>query len=88
VYVHTVWKLTIPPRVHIFLWLLSKNRLLTRDNLAKRRHVDDKTCLFYAEPESINHWFFECCVTKVLWSFLHDCLELNGNLSYEFMASL
>ena len=49
---------------------------------------EDKTCLFCAEPESINHLFFECCVTKVLWSFLHDCLELNGNWSYEFMASL
>jgi hypothetical protein len=25
VYVHAVWKLRIPPRVHFFLWLLSKN---------------------------------------------------------------
>lgn len=40
-YVHAVWKLHIPPRVQIFLWLLSKNKLLTRDNLAKRREVLD-----------------------------------------------
>ena len=33
VYVRAVWKLTAPPRVQIFLWLLSKNKLLTRDNL-------------------------------------------------------
>ena len=26
----SVWKLNIPPRVQFFLWLLSKNRLLTR----------------------------------------------------------
>jgi hypothetical protein len=25
VYVPAVWKLRIPPRVHFFLWLLSKN---------------------------------------------------------------
>jgi hypothetical protein len=38
VYVHVVWKLRIPPRVQIFLWLLSKNKLLTRDNLSKRKN--------------------------------------------------
>jgi hypothetical protein len=34
-----VWKLLIPPRAHFFLWLLSNNRLLTRDNLSKRRNL-------------------------------------------------
>ena len=43
VFVHAVWKLKIPPRVQIFLWLLSKNKLLTRDNLAKRKEVFDNT---------------------------------------------
>jgi hypothetical protein len=36
VFIPSVWKLTVPPRVHFFLWLLSKNKLLTRDNLEKR----------------------------------------------------
>jgi len=36
-FVSSVWNITIPPRVQFFLWLLSKNILLTRDNLAKRR---------------------------------------------------
>jgi hypothetical protein len=34
-YIPTVWKLLIPPRIHFFLWLLSNNRLLARDNLEK-----------------------------------------------------
>jgi hypothetical protein len=42
----TVWKLWIPPMIHIFLWLVLNNKILTRDNLGKRRHVDDKTCVF------------------------------------------
>jgi hypothetical protein len=29
VYLPAVWKLMIPPRVHFFLWLLSKNKILT-----------------------------------------------------------
>ena len=32
VHVPAVWHLKIPPRIHFFLWLLSKNKLLTRDN--------------------------------------------------------
>ena len=32
VFVSTIWDIKIPPRVHYFLWLLSKNKLLTRDN--------------------------------------------------------
>jgi len=58
-FVHAIWKLVIPPRVHFFLWLLSCNRLLTRDNLKKRRDVSDPTCLFCSEQESISHLFFE-----------------------------
>lgn len=43
VFVHSVWNLQILPRVQIFLWLLSNNRLLTEDNLDKRRDVSDPT---------------------------------------------
>jgi hypothetical protein len=28
-----VWKLKIPPRVQVFLWLFSQNKVMTRDNL-------------------------------------------------------
>ena len=58
VFVSSIWKLHIPPRVQFFLWLLSKNKLLTRDNLAKRKSISDATCLLCAENESITHLFF------------------------------
>jgi hypothetical protein len=29
VYLHDVWKIIVPPRIHFFLWLLSKNKLLS-----------------------------------------------------------
>lgn len=32
VHVPAVWSLKEPPRVHFFLWLLPKNKILTRDN--------------------------------------------------------
>jgi hypothetical protein len=45
IFTPVVWRLSVPPRLHIFLWLLANNKTLTMDNLAKRRHVDDKTCV-------------------------------------------
>ena len=65
-YTHVMWKFKVPHRVHVFLWLLSNNRLLNRDNLTIRRKLDDMTCLFCAENETINNLFFNCCVAKDL----------------------
>jgi hypothetical protein len=57
-YISAMWKLKVPPRLQIFLWLLAKNKILTRGNLSKRREVSDKTCLFCNEMESVTHLFF------------------------------
>jgi hypothetical protein len=53
-----MWKIHVLPRIHIFLWLLANNKVLTRGNLAKKRQVEDKICLFYTETESLTHLFF------------------------------
>jgi hypothetical protein len=37
VYTTVMWKIVVPPRVYIFLWLLANNKTLTRDTLAKRK---------------------------------------------------
>jgi hypothetical protein len=65
-----MWKINVPSRIHIFLWLLANNKTLTRDNLAKRKHVDDTSCLFCNEKESVSHLFFECYVAKLFWSWI------------------
>jgi hypothetical protein len=46
VYILAVWKIWVPPRVHFFMWLTSQDRSLTRNNLGKRRHLDDSSCVF------------------------------------------
>jgi hypothetical protein len=79
VYVLAVWKLKIPPRVQILLWLITKNKALTRNNLAKRREVTDKTCLFCNEAEFVKHLFFECCVAKEIWARITDILDLRSD---------
>ena len=80
VLVPSIWKIKIPPRVQYFLWLLSKNKLLTRDNLSKRRKVKDPTCLFCAEKETISHLFFYCVVAQYLWKLLSKIFDVQlGN---------
>jgi hypothetical protein len=49
---------------------------LTRDNLAKRRSVDDKTCLFCKEYEFIHYLFFDCCVAQLMWRHVADITGL------------
>jgi hypothetical protein len=70
-----MWKINVPSRIHIFLWLLANNKTLTMDNLAKRRHVDDTSCLFCNEKESMSHLFFKYCVAKLFWSWI---VEITG----------
>jgi hypothetical protein len=76
VYTLVMWKIKVPPRIHIFLWLLSNNKVLTRDNLAKRKQLDDNTCLFCKEAESTNHIFSECCVARLMWDLVAEITGL------------
>jgi hypothetical protein len=83
VFVPSIWDIKIPPRVQYFLWLLSKNKVLTRDNLSKRRKVEDPTCLFCEEKESVYHLFFECAVAKQLWTVLSNIFGIQLISSFE-----
>ena len=81
-----VWKLKIPPRIHVFLWLLANNKLLTRDNLAKRRTVDDLSCLFCSEQETCHHLFFGCFVANLVWPVISDICGVQVGSDFESVA--
>jgi hypothetical protein len=53
VFILVMWKIPVTSRLHVFLWLLANNKVLTRDNLTKRRPVSDKTCLFCTGNEFV-----------------------------------
>jgi hypothetical protein len=74
----------VSPRLHFFLWLLSKNKLLTRNNLEKRRHLDDRSYLFCAEDESVDHLFFECVVAKRAWAIV--CSVIGFELGSDYLS--
>jgi hypothetical protein len=76
VFASSIWDIKIPPTIQYFMWLLSKNKLLTRDNLSKRSKVEDPTCLLCNERESIQHLFFSCAVAKQLWHVLSKIFDI------------
>lgn len=46
IYLPIAWKLSIPTRIHVFLWLISHNKIMTRDNLKKRKLRKHEDCVF------------------------------------------
>jgi hypothetical protein len=77
VYTLVIWNISVPSRVHIFLWLLANNKTLTRDNLEKGKKLDDNRCLFCNELETVTHLFFECCVARLVWN---EIAEISGKV--------
>jgi hypothetical protein len=67
VYIPAVWSVRVPQKIHMFLWLLSHNKLATVDNLNKKGLAKPESCMFCAENENISHIFFGCVVARVIW---------------------
>ncbi len=76
-HIKKIWKFKIPLKIKIFLWLVLKNRILTKDNLFKRGwRKCDKLCQFCDKEESIQHLFFECSVAKLIWNVMLCALNI------------
>jgi hypothetical protein len=75
IYRHVVWELKIPPRVQVFLWLFTHNKIMTRDNLRHRGIPKSMECSFYKEFESMHHVFFDCIVAKCIWLLVEKCFS-------------
>jgi hypothetical protein len=55
--------------------------------MANRREVNDDTCLFCSENESIAHlFFFCCCVAKQFWSVISEIIGVSVRLDFESMT--
>ncbi|KAJ1689310.1 hypothetical protein LUZ63_013465 [Rhynchospora breviuscula] len=67
-----VWKLRVPPSVHIFLVLLAHGRILTQDQLLKRNIPFHPKCVMcdLQITESRVHLFCECTFAMNVWARL------------------
>jgi hypothetical protein len=70
VYIPAIWNIVVPPKIHLFLWFLSHNKLATIDNLNKKGMDKPVYCCMCSENESISHLFFEYVVARAIWKFV------------------
>lgn len=71
-----LWKLKIPNKIKIFGWRAWHNALPTRENLFKRRVVDDASCeLCQQATETVVHVLWECGVAQDIWAGCRGILQ-------------
>ena len=63
----SIWRFKAPPRVVAFGWIALRRRILTLDNLRKRRKIVVNACpMCLEDEENVNHHLLRCrCVVKI-----------------------
>jgi hypothetical protein len=56
--------------------------------MEKRRHLDDRSCLFCVKDESVDHLFFECVVAKHAWAIVSSVIGFVIGSDYLSTAKL
>ena len=74
-----LWKIKLL-QIKVFLWLILKSSILTKDNLIRRGWKGDKCCQFSGADETIDHLFIKCPVHQ------QYCDELGRVASRSFGA--
>lgn len=64
---HRIWKLKVPMRICMFLWLVKHGREMTNVEKPKRGLTSNAMCTFCAgKDEDNNHLFWNCGETRPL----------------------
>lgn len=64
------WQIPVPHKIKVFMWLMTKNKILTKSNLRKRGWKGSVQCQFCHELESTNHLFLLCPFTQQIWFWM------------------
>ncbi|XP_058733587.1 uncharacterized protein LOC131605220 [Vicia villosa] len=79
--INTVWITEVPSKVKIFGWRLLLNRLPVKEQLAKRNIIqreEDKVCVLCSEHvENLEHLFFNCHLSKIIWEKIGMWMEVH-----------
>jgi hypothetical protein len=90
--VDDVWHRFIPSKVSLFVWRLLRDRLPTKDNLARLRSIPatDTACsTSCGNLETSKHLFLDCATFSSLWPlvlhWLGISVVLGGELRHHFL---
>ncbi|KAJ8641777.1 hypothetical protein MRB53_018471 [Persea americana] len=71
-----IWKLKIPSKVRHFLWRACNEALPTRQNLQRRKILEDPRCrICEGEAETTTHILWDCLMASSVWSL--SCAKLH-----------
>jgi hypothetical protein len=84
-----VWKCAAPSKICAFSWQLLLDRIQTKDNLWRRRMIQDQNCMLCAgNTETSVHLFLHCAESTKVWygimKWLGLILIIPSNLSISF----
>jgi hypothetical protein len=81
-----LWKIKIPLKIKVFIWLLYRESILTKDNLVKRNWHGDVKCCFCDSHETIQHLFFDCALAKFICRVIYitSSLSIPNNIKHVF----
>ncbi|KAF5452893.1 hypothetical protein F2P56_021410 [Juglans regia] len=72
-----LWRHKAPPKASFFVWTASLGKILTTDNLRKRRIIiADWCCMCKSGGESVNHLLLHCEIARTLWDEVFKKMEL------------
>ncbi len=67
----SIGKVKVPTRVAFFTWIAALGKILTIDNLRKRKVlILDWCCMCKSGGESVNHLLLHCPITRDLWDMV------------------
>lgn len=72
-----VWDSKTPMKVNFFLWLAMRGRILTQENLKRRRFQLASKCLFCGEnEETVMHLLIDCKEVEKLWYYFYGVIGI------------
>jgi hypothetical protein len=67
----SVWRTQAPPRAALFVWTAALGKILTADNLRKRKTIIvDRCYLCKRDGESVDHLLLHCDVASTQWNLV------------------
>lgn len=72
----TWWDSKLPPKIQVFMWLLTHNKILTKNNLQKKGWHGNTSCHFCSIRENVAHLFLNCSRARHIWFWMGSCQNL------------
>jgi len=81
----SVWNSYVTPKHAFTLWLAARKRLPTKDRLTFLQ-VEESCVLCFGHKESVDHLFFQCSFSAMVWRCIRDWLGISREMSTIFSA--